>query len=180
MICLEFKRAEIDGLDDAARTMLLKMLDAQNERRISVGLSAVQTLRFTWTPEVMLTWASEEPDAALSLVERGIVPIFDLRRASLQGRNLDHAFLRWANLAFANLRNATLRGADLMGASLHKALLEGADLTGALRGRGDAAIPGWWFEELGTNDSGRLYRAGETPPWPSREQVREALRRKTP
>lgn len=178
MISLEFKRDEIERLDNDARTLLLKMLDEQNERRVSVGLTGVQTLRFTWTTEVMLKLATEAPDAALSLIERSIVPLIDLRRASLQTRNLDQAFLRWANLAFADLRNATLRGADLMGASLHKALLEGADLTGALRGVDDAAIPGWWFEGEGTSDGGRLYRAGETPPWPAREQLREALRKK--
>jgi hypothetical protein len=58
MISLEFKRDEIERLDNDARTLLLKMLDEQNERRVSVGLTGVQTLRFTWTREVMLKLAT--------------------------------------------------------------------------------------------------------------------------
>ena len=55
----------------------------------------------------------------------------DLRRASLNGADLNGADLRGAELSEADLRRASLNGADLNGADLRMAKLSEADLGGA-------------------------------------------------
>jgi uncharacterized protein YjbI with pentapeptide repeats len=106
----------------------------------------------SWSPDVQ---------AALTVLGRGqfaIIPLdlhgTDLRRAALNGANLQGALLGDADLRGAWLRAANLQGANLGDADLRDALLGDADLRGAQLGGADlrgalfdgADLRGAWLE----------------------------------
>ena len=80
-----------------------------------------------WSGEVQFTAEVDCKETEPRSVKIGIA----LRRANLEGANLEGAYLKGANLEGANLKGADLKGAYLEGADLEGANLKGANLGGA-------------------------------------------------